>query len=185
MIRSLDRRLLLLLRCSGRAPSSSFRLWPVRYSFRRTIISRGLPFVAIPSPPWPICIFTEWTVMTNVSRALKLAFDWATFSNTDQITSPVIWSLLLKLIPMAMSFTSTSLLIVIPTISLSSRSRNAYSNNSVTLSRKWEMGFGSSSSPSGGGKRRTVSCVPWAFKRLTVWSVPRSWISKEGEEEEE
>ena len=133
--------------------------------FRWNIISCRLPFIAIPSPPWPAGIFTEWTVMTKLSRALNLAFDWATFSNTDQITSPVIWSFLLKLIPIALSFTLTLLLIVTPIISLSSRSRNAYSNNSVTLARKWDVGF-ESSSPSGGGKRRTVSCVRWALKHM-------------------
>jgi len=34
--------------------------------------------------------FTEWTVITSVSKALKLAFDWATFPKTDHITSGVI-----------------------------------------------------------------------------------------------
>ena len=43
--------------------------------------------------------FTEWMVITCLSKALNLAFDWATFSKTDQISFEVIWSFLLKLIP--------------------------------------------------------------------------------------
>ena len=142
--------------------------------------SSVLPLVVVLSPPNPVVIFTEWTI-TNLSRALNLAFDCATFSKTDQITSPLIWFFFLKLIPIVLSYILTYLLILIPTISESSQFLNAYSNNFVTLAKKWDIGFESSSSH--GGKRRTVSCIPSALKRLyclvSSWSTVnlRVWIS--------
>ena len=58
--------------------------------FRWTMVSSGLPLVAI--RPSPIGIFTEWTVITSLSKALNLALDCAIFPKTDQITSEVFWS---------------------------------------------------------------------------------------------
>jgi hypothetical protein len=48
-------------------------------------------------------------------------------------------------------------------MSESSQFCKACSNRSDTLAKKWDIGF--KSSPSVGGRRRTVSCVPAALKR--------------------
>jgi len=96
---------------------------------------------------------TECTVKTIVSRALNLEFDWETFSNTKYITSADNWSFRLKLIPIGLSFWFTSFWIVIPTISLSSTSRNTCLNRSFTLARK----CATESLLSEGGIKRTVS----------------------------
>jgi hypothetical protein len=93
------------------------------------------------------------------------------------ITSPDNWSFLLKLTPSGFSFWLTSLLMVFPTMSPLLAFCNAYLNRSFTLARKWDTG---SSSPKGGGKRRTVSCVPIALDRLYYLLISPSIVNLGG-----
>ena len=129
-----------MLKIRARSKQFSSTLTLMILLFRWTMVTSGLPLVAIRQ--WPIGIFTEWTAITSLSKALNLEFEWATFSKTHHITFEVIWSFLLKLIYIALSCTLSSLLI--PTISESIQFRKAYSNRSVTLARKWDVGFESS-----------------------------------------
>jgi hypothetical protein len=138
------------------------------------MVSMDLHLVGIP-PPLPIGIFTDWIVIISLSRALNLAFDWTTFSNSDHITLGVISSFLQKLIPIALSYTLTSLLIVIPNISELLQFCKAYSNRSDTLARKWDIGF--EFSLSYGCKRRTISLVPTALNRLYCLFISSSVVN--------
>ena len=151
--------------CSALTSITLLSKWAITASILPLVLTR----------PWPTGIATECTTMTSLSRALNRALDWATFSNTDQMTSSDNWSFRLKLIPIALSYTLTSLRIVRPTISESWQFRKAYSNSSVTLAWKWDRGF--ESSPSAGGKSRTVSSVPVALYRLYCLIISLSIVN--------
>ena len=79
----------------------------------------------------------------------------------------------LKLIPIGLSCTLTSLLIVTPTISDSLQFLRAYSNKSDTISKKCVTGL----ETGGGGNNRTESWVPVALKRLYCLLISPSTVN--------
>ena len=138
---------------------------------RCDITGSSLPLHLIACLQKPKDILTEWTVKTNVSRALNLEFYCETLSKTLHITSPENFSFSLKLIPIGLSFWFNWIWIVISTISVSSTSRNACLKKSFTLARKCATGLLLSE----GGIKRTASCLPTALYRLyslvILWST--------------
>ena len=130
--------------------------------FRWAIFASYLPLVLRAVRPKPTGILTEWTTTTNMSMASNLVFDWATFSKILQITNSLNRSIRLKLIPIGLSCTLTSLLLVTPTISDSLQFHRAYSNKMDKLYKKCVTGMESV----GGGNNRTESWVPVAVNRL-------------------
>jgi len=127
------------------------------------------PMLLIAWLPKPTGILTECTVNTNVSKALNLEFYCDTLSKTLHITSPDNWYFRLTLIPIGLSFWFTWFFIVIPSISLSSTSRNVCSKRSFTLARKCATGLLLSE----GGIKRTISCLPTALYLPPVLSRNR------------
>ena len=97
-------------------------------------------------------------------QSVKTRIRLVTFYQTFIITSAESWSFRLKLIPIALSLTLTSLRIETPTICESLQFRNACSHRSVTRSRNCEIG--SLSSLSDGDNRRTVGYATTVLNRL-------------------